>query len=99
MTRGRSAASSVVTDMEHRVTSPRRRTTISRITSFTSTNFRCGGIFLKSSLTRSMISARQQIRDKSEAALQCGRRWGERVLLPEVRDYFIAVSHECIGTR
>jgi len=37
---GRSAANSVRTDMEYRVVSPRRRTIISRMTSFTSTNSR-----------------------------------------------------------
>jgi hypothetical protein len=43
----------------------------------------------------------ERLGGRSEAALQCGRRcgWRERVRLLEVRDYFIAVSHECIGTR
>src|SRR5437667_5602188 len=48
MTWGRSAANSARTNMECRVTSLRRRTIISRIISFISTDLHCGGPFWKS---------------------------------------------------
>ena len=57
MTGGRSAASSVRTEIEYRVASPCSRTIISSMTSFTSTNSNCGVPFWKSRRIRLMISA------------------------------------------
>src|SRR6266478_3729843 len=54
---GRSEASSALSNILCCVASPRSRTIISRMTSFTSTSSCCGGLFLKSSRVRLMISA------------------------------------------
>src|SRR2546426_1002975 len=57
ITREGSGASSVRIDMEYRVASLRRRTTISRITSLRSTNSRGGVLFWKSRRIRLTMSA------------------------------------------
>src|SRR5882762_2269472 len=57
MTLGRSSASSIRIEIEWRVASPRSRTIISRITSFTSTSSRCSAPFLNSKLILPIMSA------------------------------------------